>query len=316
MFFFVSLLILVQEMGKIRIGLLIAGVKGLNFLKSFSRYHEIHYVASYPSKGLQCQPVEEIRTICKTNGYKYFESKFTLLDSMRDADLVFVAGWQYLFNYPIEKIVVLHDALLPKFRGFAPTVNALICGEKWVGVTAFKPVEEIDAGPILEQIKMEIEYPIKIMDVYQKLGECYAICASNVIDLYKRDQLTGRSQNENDATYSIWRGESDLFINWDQDSQAITRFIDALGWPYPGARTTYKGNTIIINEVEETTTKNFALIHPGKIWALNSNQPEIICKKGVIRILAAQDLHGEPIIFDKLREQLGFSIPLPSFIHT
>lgn len=295
-------------MQKIRIGLLIAGVKGLNFLKSFPQGHEICFVASYPSKGLQCQPVDEIRSICQANSYPYFDSKFLSLELLNNADIIFVAGWQYLFNYPIEKMVVLHDALLPKYRGFAPTVNALICGEQSLGVTAFKPVDKIDAGPILDQIKIDITYPIKIKQVYQQLGECYALCAANVIDLYRHGQFTGQSQNESEASYSIWRDESDLFINWNQDSYTIMRFIDALGWPYPGARTTYKGNTIIISDVEVIPPKDFALIHPGKIWELNTNQPDIICKNGILRILAAQHLHGKPVLFDKLREQLGTSL--------
>ena len=35
-----------------------------------------------------------------------------------------------------ENLIVFHDSLLPKYRGFAPLVSQLINGEEYLGVTA------------------------------------------------------------------------------------------------------------------------------------------------------------------------------------
>src|SRR5579863_2364382 len=51
--------------------------------------------------------------------------------------LAFLVGWQYLLpEVSGVMAVVFHDSLLPKHRGFSPTVAALIAGEKKIGVTA------------------------------------------------------------------------------------------------------------------------------------------------------------------------------------
>ena len=50
-------------------------------------------------------------------------------------------------------LLIFHDSLLPKLRGFNPTVTALIAGEIEIGVTAFSPIggdaPVADFGPIL-----------------------------------------------------------------------------------------------------------------------------------------------------------------------
>jgi methionyl-tRNA formyltransferase len=54
----------------------------------------------------------------------------------------------------------MHDSLLPKYRGFAPLPNALINGEREVGVTALFASEEYDMGDIVCQRRLAVEYPM------------------------------------------------------------------------------------------------------------------------------------------------------------
>lgn len=288
------------------IGLLVAGIKGLNFLKNFSQGKNIAFVASYPFKGLKFQPKDEIKSFCQENHYPYIDAKELTPAILDQADIVFVSGWQFLLKSDPGKTIILHDSLLPKFRGFAPTVNALICGESKIGVTAFKPAKEIDAGPIYEQIALEVIYPAKIKEIYSQLGSCYAKCATNIMERKQQGKLHCFPQNEAQASYSIWLGKEDLRIDWFQDGASICRLVDALGWPYHGAHTTYLKQEIIINEVEEILPKQrFELFHCGKIWKIDGNYPEVICQNGLIRILSAQTLNGDAVSFRKLRERLS-----------
>ena len=43
-------------------------------------------------------------------------------------------------------MIIFHDSLLPKYRGFAPLVNSLINQEKEIGVTAIKASQNYDEG--------------------------------------------------------------------------------------------------------------------------------------------------------------------------
>jgi methionyl-tRNA formyltransferase len=61
--------------------------------------------------------------------------------------------------------------------------------------------------------------------------------AIDIIDQWRRNQLSA-PQADDFATYSIWRDEADYEIDWSSDAQAIQRFINAVGYPYAGARTT------------------------------------------------------------------------------
>ena len=47
--------------------------------------------------------------------------------------------------------------------------------------------------------------------------------------------LKTTTQNESEATYSLWRDEEDYRIDWNQSSKEIRNFIFALGFPYKGA---------------------------------------------------------------------------------
>jgi methionyl-tRNA formyltransferase len=293
-------------MNHLKVALLVAGIKGLNFLNNFIDTKAISFVSSYPFKGLQFQPEDKIRSLCREHHYSYHDSKELTKDLLDQVDLVFVAGWQYLLDISAEKTIILHDSLLPKFRGFSPTVNALICGASEVGVTAFKPVQDADAGPIYEQIILPVTYPARIKDIYSKLGHCYAKCCHNILEKKQKGCLVATPQNEEEITLSIWRGKEDLFIDWTREAHTIRRLVDAVSWPYEGARSFYLGQEIIIHEVEEVLPKQrFELYHCGKIWKILDNCPEVICQKGLIRILSAKDLNGGDVSFTRLRERLS-----------
>lgn len=70
-------------------------------------------------------------------------------------EAVFVVNWRQFipkenFSIPPRGIFVIHDSLLPKYRGFAPLNWAIINGEKNTGATLFRIAEGIDSGDIID----------------------------------------------------------------------------------------------------------------------------------------------------------------------
>ena len=49
---------------------------------------------------------------------------------------------------------------LPRWRGAAPVEHALLNGDQQTGITIFKLIEEMDAGPIISQFKIDINQQI------------------------------------------------------------------------------------------------------------------------------------------------------------
>jgi len=289
----------------VKIGLLVAGFKGLAFLKEVQCLCEVAFVCSYPVKGTLDGSNKEIRKLCRQNHYRFIERTSLKEKDYRLAEKVFVAGWQYLIKGQREKLVIFHDSLLPKFRGFCPTVSALIAGEKRIGVSAIKASVMPDSGPIYEQAGVRIKYPLKIKDAYLLISGCYKKAARKIIKGIEKGRLGNFIQDEKKATYSVWRDDLDYYIDWGWDSRKIKRFVDAVGWPYKGACSMYRGKRIILDEVKLVREKRIENRVPGKILALNSGCPDVICKTGMVRILFARYENGKRVKFNRTRERLG-----------
>lgn len=290
-----------------RIGLMVAGGKGLAFLRNYHRLdqHQIAFVASYPSKGLRTDPYVEIREICRTRGYRLLERREVTHEVVAGVDLVFLAGWQYLIGFSDNRVIVLHDSLLPKYRGFSPTVSALINGEPMIGVTAFVPNDSVDQGLICGQEMIPVHYPKTVRSAYDDLGRAYASLVTRVIEQHAQGTLTFTAQDESAASYALWRDPLDLRIDWREYADQIERFVNAVGDPYPGARAFYGEQEIVIEEVAVVPDLRFENRSAGKIWSLANGTPVIVCGKGMLKIERATTPDGGVITWDRLRVRLG-----------
>lgn len=205
-------------------------------------------------------------------------------------------SWRWLIDHPQDKLIIFHDSLLPKYRGFAPLINSLIKGETEVGVTAIFGADEFDTGPIIFQSKSTIKYPIKIIDAIQINNKNYINCAKYVISMLINERpLEAISQNELAATYSVWRDEEDYRIDWSQSSSEICRLVDAVGYPYQGAFTMLDGQKIRILAVQEVLDVEIENRHYGKALFVVEGMPVVICGKGMIKITEAHIESGGKI---------------------
>jgi phosphoribosylglycinamide formyltransferase-1 len=95
-----------------------------------------------------------------------------LLDHLEraDVDLVVLTGYMRILSGPFvehyrHRILNIHPALLPAFRGMNAFQQALDHGVKWTGTTIHLVDEEVDHGPILYQVPV----PVKENDTYESL---------------------------------------------------------------------------------------------------------------------------------------------------
>ena len=220
----------------------------------------------------------------KTDGYKgrlfrgVIEKAYDLVPA-EDADIIFAVGWTRMIKEDLEKHVVMHDSLLPRYRGFCPTVTALIKGDTEIGVTALRPIEKMDEGPVLWQQKVNIEYPIKIKDAYDWQLSCYLRCFEAILE--KRVFALNPPE---EPTYSIWRDEEDYHIDWTEPSHYLKRFIDAVGYPYEGAFSYLGVEKVRIFDAEVVDDVIFMNRTPGKIWCRHGEMADVVCGKGILRV--------------------------------
>lgn len=202
---------------------------------------------------------------------------------------VFAISWRWMISHPEKKLIIFHDSLLPKYRGFSPLVNMLINGENHIGVSAIFGAEQYDRGDILGQRSVAIEYPIKISEAIQLNILNFRYLVGDIISkIVAGVELKGSPQNDEVATYSIWRDDQDYRIDWTKSAHEISRFVDAVGFPYLGAETCAGGTSLRVLEVEVVDDLYCELRHAGKVMFVDSGMPTVICGRGLLRITKAQ----------------------------
>ncbi|RKS13374.1 formyltransferase family protein [Flavobacterium sp. 120] len=224
----------------------------------------------------------EIIEICKLNQIPFFLSNQIF---QINSSYALAISWRWIINIENLKLIILHDSLLPKYRGFAPLVNSLINKEQTIGVTALFASDEYDKGAVILQRQSSIIYPIKIDEAIAKVSILYS---EIVVDIFKKlslnIQIESFYQNEVDATYSLWRDSEDYFINWNNSSSKIKRFIDAVGFPYQGAKCFINDEIVLIQSASVIDDLIIENRDVGKVIFIQQNKPVIVCGKGLLKI--------------------------------
>jgi methionyl-tRNA formyltransferase len=267
--------------------------KGLKVLESVIQSFgadQIEYVVGAAEDGMANDYRDVIAALCRQHGIRYFDHKDAFQPT---ADYHFAVSWRWIIHNAAG-LIVLHDSLLPKYRGFAPLPTALINGDPYVGVTALWASDEYDRGDILGQRKLAITYPVKIQAVISALSAEYAAL---VIDICRRihagAKLTGTPQNEAEATYSLWRDEEDYRIDWSSDAERIQRFIDSVGSPYKGASAFMGEHRVRILDAVVEPDIQVEVRQPGKVVFMREGCPFVVCGRGLLRITEMRDDTGE-----------------------
>ena len=256
---------------------------------------KILYVVSDTDQSIKNDYFNEIKNLCNELSiliYKRNESPV-----IPSSALIIAVSWKWIINCSDNKVIVIHDSILPKLRGFNPLVTALIKGEKEIGATAIYASTDYDKGEIIYQSKTTINYPITIEKAINLIHKDYIEILIFITKFLKNNSLPpSRPQNEKIASYSLWRDESDYFINWSLSSEEIIRFIDSVGYPYKGATSYIENTKIRIMKASLFDDLNIENRSPGKIIFIKDGFPIIVCGTGLIKIEKLENDSGESLL--------------------
>lgn len=270
------------------VSLYLIGQKGYKVLVDIYESHGsgiIDCVIVGEDHGIKNDYSLEIKAFCNIKNILLYErcDIFTI----KNNSYKFAIGWKWIIK-DSSNLVVFHDSLLPKYRGFSPLVNMLINKEDYIGVTALYATEGYDEGPIIAQKKIKVKYPIKIESAITRISNLYSLLAMEIIEsLSSKRHLSSMKQNDIDATYSVWRDEDDYFIDWKKDAEYISRFIDSVSKPFKGAKSLVDGAEVRIFDsiklsydvVVENRDNNL-----GKVIFFKEDKPIVICGAGLLQI--------------------------------
>ncbi len=143
----------------------------------------------------------------------------------------------------------LHPSLLPLYRGSAPINFTLFNNDTKTGVTIFKIVAKMDAGPILLQSETEILPEDNFTSLSEKLSIQGAKETIKALQLLELGEVKYLEQDHNLATFSNKIFKEDMFIDWSKPASEIRNLIRGLA-EYPAATAAFRGKRIKIIEVE------------------------------------------------------------------
>lgn len=155
-------------------------------------------------------------------------------------ELCIVVGWYWVLKPDLLNLVPhgwlgIHASLLPKYRGGAPLVWAIINGEEKTGLSLFYFDEGMDTGDIVAQKEVSIEFEDTIADVLAKVEARSLEIVKENYPLLLSGNAVRLKQDHTQATYVALRQPSDGKIDWNQPAQLNNNFIRAQTHPYPGA---------------------------------------------------------------------------------
>lgn len=279
------------------ISLFVMSKKGYETLLDIceSNSHVVSCVISSRDKNVLNDYYDDIKALCYSYKLQFYDrnENYTITTSYAIA-----ISWRWIINIAPSILVVFHDSLLPRYRGFNPLVTALINGDEKIGVSAILATEEFDRGNILAQSFTDIAYPIKIDKAIDLICQNYKELASKIIDMLKTgNKLIGDAQKEENASYSLWRDDDDYHIDWSMSSAEIKKFIDAVGYPYKGAMAVVNGRKARILDSELVADVNIDQRCPGKVIFVVESKPVVVCGSGLLKINElTDDLTSESLL--------------------
>lgn len=215
-------------------------------------------------------------------------------------DLMLCASWRYMIPAHVYQrakrgAFVFHDSLLPAYRGFSPTVWALVNGESRTGVTLFEIAEQVDSGDIIDQQELQIAENETITSLLERVTGVYLDLIERNLERLLNGSAPRTKQDESRATYTCKRVLADNRIDWRTHEQQIFNLIRASTRPYPGAFCFYQGQEIKIWGAERTKHRRYVGSRPGRVVEVWPERGSVVqTGNGVLLLTEVQVGAGEP----------------------
>jgi methionyl-tRNA formyltransferase len=183
-------------------------------------------------------------------------------------------------NLAKNGFINVHASLLPKWRGAAPIQRSIMNLDNQTGISIMKIVEELDAGPVMHQDKIQINEKIDTLTLSKVLSKLGANSILNAINKIEKGEARFQEQNHSEATYAKKISKEEGRINWNQSAKKVLAKINGLN-PNPGAWFQYKNERFKVWKAE-IVNKN------SDVGKTIDDQLTIACDEQSIKILEIQ----------------------------
>lgn len=111
-----------------------------------------------------------------------------------------------------------HASLLPKYRGGAPVHYAIMNGDQETGVSLMYMVKKMDAGDVLDVVKVPITPDDNVGTMFTKLGQAAVKLVTNNLEKIASGQLKGTPQDPEKVTFSPNISREQQVLHFDKEN--------------------------------------------------------------------------------------------------
>ena len=141
---------------------------------------------------------------------------------------------QDVIDLPTRGTVNIHASLLPRWRGAAPIQAAILAGDVETGVSIQRMVLQLDAGPVLHEVRVPLPESITGGELTEALSELGAEAIVEFLALLEVGGISERAQDESLVTYAPKIERDMARLDFRQHAAQVARAIRAFD-PRPGA---------------------------------------------------------------------------------
>lgn len=193
-----------------------------------------------------------------------------------------------VFDLPPKRTINIHPSLLPRHRGAAPVVAALLAGDDEVGLSAHFVEDEMDAGDVLAQLSMPVGEGDTTGSLMARLSEAAAPFLVETLAAWVAGDITPKPQDHSQASWIDRLEKTAGLIDWTMPSQHIARCCRAFS-PWPGSYTFLDGKRLLVHRAQALSAAGGALpaAKPGTVVRFGS-EVAVVTGDGLLRLERVQ----------------------------
>ncbi|MGD1995689.1 MAG: methionyl-tRNA formyltransferase [Anaerolineae bacterium] len=230
------------------------------FLEGLVDAHQVAGVVTQPDRpagrGSSLRP-PPVKVTAQAHGLPIYQPKtlrspqaLEQLEAWEPQVIVVVAFGQILppavLELPPHGCLNVHASLLPRWRGPAPVVAAIMNGDAVTGVTVMRMDEGIDTGPIVAQREERIRPDDTTASLTGRLAQLGTELLCDSLTSYLAGELVPRPQPKEGVTYCRLLTKEDGRLDWNRPAVELNRQVRAVT-PWPGAFTTWQGRRLKVH---------------------------------------------------------------------
>ena len=220
-------------------------------------------------------------------------------------DIVIVVAYGQLIpkkflDIPRKGFINIHASLLPKWRGAAPIQRAIMNLDKKTGISIMKIKEELDSGPVMKKIEIDISCSDTSGTVSEKLSKIGSKYILEALDDIFNEKDKFIEQVHNNSSYAKKIKKNEAKINWSENAENIIGKINSFN-PDPGAWFEYKNTRYKIWKASVSDKR-------GSAGTILDNNFTIGCKDKSIKIIEIQREGKNKLLLENFLSGINFKI--------